>query len=288
MRKIFTIIIYTIIVLLIGRSLAFLPKIQFLSNPKKESLRAETQIKRIVSASKGNYAVYFIDLKNENLSFGINENAQYTAFSLNKVPIVAVLYNKAFQKEIKLEEQITLQEDDIQDYGTGSLRYEEPGSVYSLKTLANLALNKSDNTAAHILANKIGLENIQKQIENWDLKQTDMENDKTSLSDMYLLFKTIYKGEIAGPLLAKELLGFMKNTDIEDRLPKNLPKEVNVYHKTADGVGSIYDIGIIEGKDFVYFLGVLTADTGDQEEETKAAISEISKKVFEFEIAERN
>ncbi len=289
MRKLFTIIIYTVIVLLIGRNLTILPRFQSIPlTGITTDQKLENQIKRIVSVSKGNYAVYFVDLKNKKNSFGINEHVAYTAFSLNKVPIVASLYYLAGKKEIDLEEKITLQEEDIQDYGTGTLRYEEPGTVYSLKTLANLALSKSDNTAVYIIANKIGHEKIQELISGWGLTQTDIANNKTSLTDMYILFNKIYSGEIVDKKTGREILDFLKNTEFEDRLPVYLPKEVSVYHKTGDGVGSIHDLGIIEGKNFIYFLGVLTTDVGDREEETKKIIGQISKKTYEFVANENN
>jgi len=73
----------------------------------------------------------------------------------------------------------------------------------------------------------------------------------------------------------------MTNTLFEDRLPKGLPKDVKIYHKTGDGEGSVHDVGIIEAGDKVYFLGVMTSDIGDAEEETKETIAQISEKVYD-------
>ena len=65
--------------------------------------------------------------------------------------------------------------------------------VYSLRNLAKLALKQSDNTAAHVLSLKIGEENVQKLVDSWGLKQTDMVNNKTTVYDMSVLFEKIYK-----------------------------------------------------------------------------------------------
>ncbi len=284
MRKFFTVIIYTIIILLIGRNLTALPKFHIFSTEKEEldsftknlKFKAENQIK----PSTGNYGIYFADFNNPH-EFGINHKEMFIAASVNKIPIVAVLYFLENQGKIELDEQITLQEADIQDYGTGTLRYKKPGSVYSLKTLAKLAIQQSDNTAAHILGNRIGTPLIQKTINGWGLTQTDMEDNKTSAYDMYLLYKKIYKREITNTAKTQELFGFMIDTDIEDRLSALLPDSVNVYHKTGDTVGGMHDVGIIQKDGVVFFLGVLTSDIGNKETETKQTIAQLAKIILD-------
>jgi len=284
MRKLLAIIIFTFVVLIIGRNLTFLPRLTLFSNPKTEVLSLKKEVKKITEGQEGNMSVYFADINDSNLNFGINENEVYTGGSVNKLPIIAVLYYLAEKSKLDLNEKITIQKDDIQDYGTGIIRYQKPGEVYSLKTLAKLSLQKSDNTAAHVLAKKIGAKKVQKTIEGFGLTQTDMANNQTSLFDTYILLKKIYKGEVTNPSFTKELLGFLKDTDIEDRLPKLLPNDTIVYHKTGDAVGSIHDVGIVEQDGTAFFVGIMTTDIGDQEKETANTIAKIAKKIFDFEI----
>lgn len=281
MRNFFALLTFTFIVLLIGRNLTFLPRFELFTNQEFETNRLKGQVKNVISKATGNYSIYYADLNSKD-SFGINEKQTHTAASLNKVPIVTALYYLANKGEINLDEKITLQKEDIQDYGTGILRYEKPGKVYSLKTLTRLALQKSDNTAAYIIASKITVEKIQKIIHAWGLEQTDIVNNKTSSYDLFLLFKKIYKKELINSSLSKELLGFMKDTDIENRIPLLLPKDALVYHKTADSEGSVHDVGIIEKGDILFFLGVLTSDVSGKEDETKTTIAKIAKEILSF------
>ncbi|MBI4084572.1 MAG: serine hydrolase [Candidatus Levybacteria bacterium] len=281
LRKIFTIVVYTLIILLIGRNLPFLPRFVVLSNPKTYATNLKKETSNLIQNKKGNYGIYFANLKTGE-TFGISEKERFTGASLHKTPIVATLYYLENQGKIRFDEQITLQEVDIQDYGTGSLRYQKPGSTYSLKTLAKLALKQSDNTAAHILSNKLGEETVQKTINQFGLTQTDMASNQTSVYDMYLLFKKIYTNEITTSAKTQELLGFMQDTDIEDRLPGLLPPGTVVYHKTGDTVGSIHDVGIIRTGDDILFLGVLTSDIGKDEAKTKETIARIAKNTVDF------
>lgn len=266
---------------MIGRNLTILPRFTVLSNPDNynEALKKETET--IIKDKKGNYGIYFSDLKTDK-SFGINEDEIFTAASINKVPIAATLYYLENKGDIDFNEQITLQENDIQDYGTGSLRYEKPGETFSIKTLAKLALKQSDNTAAYILSNKIGVDTIQNTIEEWGLTQTNMEENQTSPHDMYLLFKKIYDNEITTEAKTKELLGFMTETDIEDRMPAELPSGTIVYHKTGDEVGFLHDVGIIDHNGEILFLAVLTSDIGSDEKVVKETISHIAKNSVDF------
>jgi beta-lactamase class A len=281
MRKFLTIIVYTCVVLLIGRNLIFLPRFSVLSSPTSVASDLKKETESIVKGKKGNYGVYFSDLTSGQ-NFGIHEREMFTAASVNKVPIVAVLYYLEHQGKVDFNDQITLQKRDIQDYGTGSLRYQKPGSTYSIKTLAKLALQQSDNTAAHILGERIGLDVVQDTITSWGLTQTDMEENQTTPYDMYLLFKKIYNHELTTDARSKELLSFMQDTDIEDRIPALLSSGTIVYHKTGDAVGSLNDVGIIMHDNKPFFLAVLTSDIGNTEAETKTTIATIAKSVIDY------
>lgn len=282
MRKFITIVLYTIIVLIVGRNLTFLPRVYFETNKNKEASDLRGEIAARIKYKKGGYSILYASFTN-NRFFGINEHQIYTGASVNKVPIIAVLYRLAHSGAMKLDENVTMRKEDVKDYGTGVLRYQEPGSVYSLKTLAKLSLQQSDNTAVYLIATHIGMDKIQKTINAWGLTQTDMANNKTSLADMKRLFEKIYKREVTSDALTRELLGFMTNTDIEDRLPRFLPKDARVYHKTGDTLGSIHDVGIVERNGNTFFIGVMTSDIAGREEDVAETIGEIAKKVYEYE-----
>lgn len=263
---------------MLGRHLTFLPVINLSRATPEDDLKKE--IAEITKDKKGFYSYYFKDLKSER-SFGISQNQIETGASVNKLPIIAALYYLDNQGKIDLDDRVTIQKDDVQDYGTGSIRYQEMPQTYSLKNLAKLALKNSDNTAAHVISITVGEDRVQELVDSWGMTQTDMTNNKTTVYDMSLLYQRIYDGKITTPAKSKELLGFMMDTDFEDRLAKGLPSGVKISHKTGDGEGFVHDVGIIETENNAYYLGVMTSDIGEDEEETKSTIAEISKKIFE-------
>ena len=239
-------------------------------------------IQKITDKSGGTYSFYTYDY-NSKEGFGINEKMTITAASVNKIAILASLYFLAEKKEVDLEKIIILQSEDIQDYGSGSIRYDHTGTPYSLKTLARLMMEKSDNTASYILGNvTIGLDKIQSLIDGWGLTQTNMVENKTSAYDMSILMGKIYKGEIVRKALTDEMLTFMDKSDFDDRIPKGLPEKTLYYHKTGDDVGKIHDVAIIQLPKRIYYLGVFSTDITN-EETAKNNIADISKMVYEYE-----
>jgi len=238
------------------------------------------QIKNLLVNENGSYSVYLFDL-NSNQSYGINETGIFTAASVSKIPILAALYFESERGELDLDERITLQPNDIQDYGTGSLRYGGAGKAYSLRTLAQLMIEKSDNTAAFVLSKIVGLKRIQELTQIWGLTQTDMFENKTSNKDMAQLMTKMYKNQIVGRALTLEMIGFMDDSDFENRLPALIPEEVVVYHKIGTEVGNIHDVGLFVLPNQLYYLGVMSNDITN-ETRAEEMISKISKLTYGF------
>lgn len=271
-------VIYSVILLFVGRQLPFIPQIKFDSEIRAEDIRKNV-LEKFLKEESGSYSIYYKDLKNGQ-EFGINENKVLTGASLNKLVIISYLYNLARDNTINLEDKITILEKDIQNYGTGSLRYEGAGKPYSLKALTQLALEQSDNTAAHVLSLRLGEDKIEAYGKRLGLSSTDMRNNKTTAHDMGKILELIYTKKITSGALTAELLDFMKDTDFEDRLVREIPNSVNVYHKAADATNMVHDVGIIDdGKD-PFILAVLTSDIKD-EEEAKKTIGKIAKFIYD-------
>jgi beta-lactamase class A len=109
-----------------------------------------------------------------------------------------------------------------------------------------------------------------------------MANNKTSNKDVELLTRKIYGNNVANPALTAEMLGFMKDSDFENRIPAGLPQDATVYHKTGDGdTGEIHDVGIVIHDNTAYYIGILTTNAGDPDAAAKLE-AKISKTVYDF------
>ena len=249
---------------------------------RKEPNDLKKQLQSTIGNTFKNYSVYVADY-HSNFSMGINESEEFTAASVNKLPILAALYTEAQNGNVNFDRVITVQSEDIQNYGTGSIRYDPPGTTYTIKTLIRLMMQKSDNTAASLLGNDVvPLSDIQSLINHWGLTQTDMNTNKTSNKDMALLLHKIYSNTVANPTLTAEMLGFMRDSDFEDRIPAGVPSDAIVYHKIGNGdTGEVHDVGVVVHGQTAYYIGILTSDVSDVAAATKLE-AKISKIVYEF------
>lgn len=290
MKKFFIIVFYSFFLLILGRQLTFLPSLSLPESTNKSNLSADQirdSIDLLIEEFEGDYSIYYEDLGTGD-AFGINHNSVMTAASLNKVPIIFYLYSLASKREINLEEKITLLEEDIQDYGTGVLRYEEPGGVYTLKKLAELSFKHSDNTAAHLLTIRLGEDNIQSFVNSLGLSATSIAFNETSPKDFGKLMSLFYGNKLMSEALKNELLGYMSNTEFENRIPRYL-ESANVYHKIGDADNMVHDAGIVEPAsdssknegDTPFILVVMTQGIID-EEKAHDSIGKISKQVFDL------
>ena len=249
--------------------------------PKKNPDDLADKVNNTINGAWSDYSVYVEDYDSDFV-MGLSETETFTAASVNKVPILAALYYQNQNGVIDLDTLITLQQDDIQNYGTGTMRYDQPGTTYSDKTLARLMIKQSDNTAAYILANEIiGFDKVQSLVNAWGLTQTDMANNKTSNKDMAILFRKIYEEKIANHARTQEMLSFLKDTDFETRLPANLPQGVTVYHKVGTDTGKIHDVGIVTNGKHTYYIGVFTNDETD-DAATETIIAKVSRVVYNY------
>ena len=253
------------------------------SNEPESVSELTLAIRKKLQEEEGIYSIRFEDFESKN-AFGINDEMVVTAASVIKIPVLAALYYLADQKDIDLDEEISIPEQDMQRWGTGVIQYEEAGATFSYRDLAQVLMEHSDNTALYVLANRvIGLEHLQSLIDQWGLDHTDYLKNDTSNKDMNNLLRLMYYGEIVkNDSLNEEMIGWMDDSEFELRLPKYLPSDIPVYHKIGNEVRVTHDVGIIDLQGKPYYLGILGTDIPDHEHATDI-IAQISLMVYEYQ-----
>ena len=99
----------------------------------------------------------------EEGSILLNAEEIFPTASCIKVPILVELFFQVRKGKTSLDEAVTLRQVD-QAPGTGVLKDIKPGVRLSLQDLATLAITVSDNTAANILIDRLGQENINERM----------------------------------------------------------------------------------------------------------------------------
>ncbi len=212
--------------------------------------------------------------------YGKNEKEVYDAASTGKIAILATLYDQIVQKKIGESDKITIKSADVQDYGTGSIRYKQMPATYTVRELAELMIKQSDNTAAHVMANKVGRDTIASYVKNIGMENTDAKENTTTPYDINVILEHIYDLKDSNPTTAGFIMKIMTDSDFETRLPALLPQETIVAHKIGTGIAQLHDAGIVLLNKRPYIISIFSKRISN-EKQAEQIIAEISKAVYE-------
>jgi len=212
----------------------------------------------------------------------MGDSSLYAGASVHKLAIMTAIYTAVEKKILQLDQKIVFKEASRQDYGTGVLRYENSGKQYTIKQLLEIMIQKSDNTAAYILAHDVlNMRDIQTTINGYGLKETSMTDNMTSNKDMALLMQKLFTGKLFNATLTRDAINMMYGSDFEDRIPALLPNSARVYHKIGTAIAGLHDVGVVVTPHSMYYIGIFTRGVSDEERATQA-IARVSRAVYDF------
>lgn len=207
-------------------------------------------------------------------------NLRFQAASTTKALLGSYVIKRASANAFSLDETLELKSSDIERFGTGSIQNEPPPWRYTYRELLSKMMKESDNTAAKVLGQEVGLDKVEAYAAEIGMQTYTIDANTLTADDMTLLLERIYNREIGDPVLAGEFLELMQDTTTEDRLPALLPKEAAVYHKIGNGDEAVFnDVGIVVRDDLVYSIAVFTRGLPGGTSERR--IAEASKLVFD-------
>ena len=151
----------------------------------------------------------------------------------------------------------------------------------SVKDAVKQMITISHNYAALLLSERIKLPKASAFLKDHSLNESTFgEPPKTTPADIALFFEKLYKGEFASNKNTAKMLDLFKAQQLNDGLPKYLPQNVQVAHKTGDIGYFKHDAGIIFMDKGDYIMVVMSQSQfppGAQER-----IAQLSKAVFQY------
>lgn len=210
------------------------------------------------------------DIKKPYLEISYREQEAFPAASLIKLPIAAVAFKAIAEKKVKLWQVFTIEAKDITG-GSGLIKTMRTPVALSYKKLIELMLAQSDNTATNKLIDILGYDYLNKGFRQLGLKNTILRRkmmdfskrrkgveNYTSALDITELLERLYANKLVNKRSSKMLLAFLLRQKMKDRIPRYLPKNVAVAHKTGLEKGVVHDAGIIFSSKSDYVICVLT------------------------------
>ena len=255
--------------------------------PGPDTVALRDRLEEVAQEYDGTYGVAVLD-PDSGTKISLRGDEEFMAASIGKLPVLAALYRAGAQGELDLEEEIPILPADIKNYGDGELMALPEEDFLSLRDSAYRMVNYSDNITWSMLDRRLGVERIRNELEEMGIRSSwysdDLSGYFTTPNDMLLLLEKISDPQFTSKEFGAEMLNAMTETHLEDRIPKKLPLEVRVAHKTGSYGDNFSDAGIVFYKDSRgvvkhYNLVVLAKGTGEYE--ARDAIQSISLAVYE-------
>ena len=227
-----------------------------------------SQLFQAVDLTKIHVAFVIKNLKTGE-SVSHHENEVVKSASLIKIPIMAEVFRRVKDGKLTLQRRIAVTEADKVDGSILSML--ETGNQYSIKDLLTLMIVQSDNTAANLLIDNLGLDEINELIRCLDLKNTMLRRkmmdfqagsagreNVTTAGDMARLLELLYQGAVIDKTASADMLEIMKQQRDRSMMRLFIPDETVIAHKTGELDGLAHDAGIVFHPSGDYILVVFT------------------------------
>ena len=267
---------------------------RFLYEARKAAWQELQQhIKAEISQFKGEAGIVIKDLET-GWEFSHEKVKLFPSASLAKIPVMAACFLAADQGRIKLDRNIALKSSDKLT-GSGVLKDMPAGTTFSVERLIGLMIYDSDNTATNIVTNLVGIDYLNNTFKSFGLKNTDLSRkiadyhsrDKgienyTTAEDMALLLDKIYRRSLGNKNVSDQCISMLKLTRMNDRIPKYLPVDITIAHKTGLENGVCHDAGIVFTNKGDIIIVVLTKHANSNSAPSKGFIAKVSLHAYRY------
>jgi beta-lactamase class A len=204
-----------------------------------------------------------------------------------KIAVLAELYRQAQQGKLKLTDVYTVKASDLVA-DSPIMNGLTPGMTQvTLRDLATMVVAVSDNGAANILIDRVGIENVNSLLDSLGLSHTRLRRKMMDLkaasegrenistpSEMMTLLENVYRGKVLNKPLTEDFFKLL-STKKNSWIPRELPEDLKVADKEGELEGVRNDSGIVLLENRPYIVCVMTTYLR-RERDGEEAISKIS------------
>lgn len=230
----------------------------------KKLAELEESLAELFANHRGKISAAFKHLENgQTLEF--EADRPMPTASLIKLPLMIASYQAANEGKVDLDEMITLKEEDKVP-GSGVLTNNfSAGLKLSLYDAVRLMIAYSDNTATNLVADAVGLTATRDLMHKLDCPETQLHSKvyrrdtsidpersqqfglgSTTAAEMISLLERLYADELVDADSCKAMREHLYACDDTSKIPRYLPAEAKVAHKTGAVSATRCDAGVIE------------------------------------------
>ena len=187
-----------------------------------------------------------------------NSDTPVQAASVIKLFIMAEAFRQREAKQFDFEAPVTVLEENHLP-SCGALTYMRAPLALPWGDLVTLMIILSDNTATNMLIDRLGMDNINKTIDDlgfsgtrlrrklWqpELSRRGIQNTVCA-ADTERYFRLLLREELVSSAASKEMLQILLNQRLNGKMPFYLHSQgIRCAHKTGEDDGITHDVGII-------------------------------------------
>jgi len=231
------------------------------------------------------------------ITFEYNSDKRVPAASVIKIPILAELLLQVQTNEVRLSERYALM-DEHKVGGSGELRDMPEGKTLTLEELAVEMIRVSDNTATNVLIERLGMARINQTLDSLGFEATRLNRvmmdfaaidegrqNYTSASEMSRFLSLLLTNKILTPELGNTAIEILGRCEDSTTIPRDLPADLIIAHKTGTLDYVRGDAGIILDEDpIILAIFVENFQSLDQAEQV---IGDLARIVFDLERSKR-
>ena len=214
-----------------------------------------------------------------------NPHDVFPSASTIKVPILYEVFKQAGEGRVRLMDRLTVQADDVVA-GSGVLKDLTPGLGLSVRDFAVLMIVVSDNTAANLLVDLVGIDAVNQSLRALGLPDTVLEHkffrappgapaNRTTPAELGRLLWLVATHAVLTPAACEEMLGIMRRqhhtdqitrrmADFDGYLELGVEPRVRVASKSGSIRGTRNDVALVEREGLRYVLAMMSRDCADR------------------------
>ncbi len=257
---------------------------------------------------EGDFALAFINLSDTNQKILINVDEKFHAASTMKTPVMIEIFDQAAQGKFKLTDSLTVKNEfksivdgsaysmDINE-DSGDALYKLIGKKVTINDLIYDMITVSSNLATNILIEMVDAKNVTKKMRTLGAQNIDVLrgvedikaykkglSNSTTAKDLMIIMEAIATGKAGSKKDCRQMIAILKDQKFNDMIPKYLPKNIQIAHKTGSITGVHHDSGIIflpDGRAYVLIILSKNLKNFDKATDDMAIIS---KEIYNFMI----
>jgi beta-lactamase class A len=255
-------------------------------------------VQRVLTNLPAGSSVFYTDLQS-NASASVEPDRIHPAAALIDLFIITEAFHQVDQNKLKLTDTLAIRPEDIVG-GTGVLQNRQGGTT-TIKECIDLITSESDNIAANLLINRIGMDAINGTIKTLGLTRTALRRhladdaarragleNETSASDIATFFAQLARGKVYTNAISTALVNAIaeQNKPEWDYLGGGLSPRPQIVHMAgqippANGApGVLHDAGIFYPANKGAYVLVFMNQSTTPNNEISVKAGEVSQAVF--------